>query len=98
MLNVRATDDEVAASQEGTMSEANKALIKRFVEEYQTGNDQQVLRDTVSPSMINRTPMFPNPPGGAEEVKAIFDMFHNAFADFAVEILDQLADGDKVST
>lgn len=80
------------------MSESNKALIKRFVTEYQTGNDQQVLHDTVSPRLVNRTPMTPDPQGGVEEVKGIFDMFHAAFADFAVEINDQLAEGDKVMT
>lgn len=80
------------------MSESNKTLIKRFIAEYQTGNDQQVLWDTVSPQLVNRTPMFPNAPGGPQEVKAIFDMFHSAFDGFAVEVLDQLAEGDKVVT
>ena len=80
------------------MSESNKALIKRFITEYQTGDDQQVLRDTVSPHLVNRTPMAPDAPGGVEEVKAIFDMFHAAFDGFAVEVLDQLAENDKVMT
>jgi predicted ester cyclase len=80
------------------VSETNKTIIKRFITDYQTGNDQQVLQETVSPNMRNRTPMFPNAPGGPAEVKTIFDMFHAAFAGFAVEILDQLADDDKVMT
>ena len=80
------------------MSESNKALIKRFITDYQTGDDQQVLRDTVSPRLVNRTPMAPDAPGGVEEVKAIFDMFHAAFDGFAVEVLDQLAEDDKVMT
>ena len=41
---------------------------------------------------------YPNAPGGPAEVKAIFDMFHAAFDGFAVEVLDQLAEGDKVMT
>lgn len=80
------------------MSETNKTIVKRFITDYQTGNDERVLHETVSPRMRNRTPMFPNAPGGPAEVKAIFDTFHAAFADFAVEILDQLAEGDKVMT
>lgn len=80
------------------MSETNKTIMKRFVDEYQVGNDQQVLRETVATRMVNRTPMFPNAPGGPEEVKAIFDMFHGAFDGFAAEILDQVAEGDKVVT
>ena len=80
------------------MSETNKTLIKRFVVEYQAGNDLQVLYETVSPQMVNRTPMFANAPGGPIEVKIIFDMFHAAFTDFAADVVDQLADGDKVMT
>jgi predicted ester cyclase len=80
------------------MSESNKALMKRFIEEYQTGRDEQVLRDTVSSRMVNHTPMAANPPGGPEEVKAIFDAFHAAFADFSADVLDQLAEDDKVMT
>jgi ketosteroid isomerase-like protein len=80
------------------MSETNKTIVKRFVEEYQGENDSNVLYETVSPELVNRTPMFPNAPGGPIEVKTIFDMFRAAFDDFAVEILDQLAEGDKVVT
>ena len=80
------------------MSETNKTIVKRFVEEYQGENDTNVLYETVSPELVNRTPMFPNAPGGPIEVKAIFDMFRAAFDDFAVEILGQLAEGDKVVT
>ena len=80
------------------MSEANKTLVKRFIDEYQTGNDQDVLREIISPQLVNHTPMTPDAPGGVEEVKTIFDMFHAAFDGFAVEVLDQLAEGDKVMT
>ena len=80
------------------MSETNKTIVKRFVEEYQGQNDLTVLYETVSPELVNRTPMFPNAPGGPIEVKMIFDMFRAAFDDFGVEILDQLAEGDKVVT
>lgn len=80
------------------MSETNKTIVKKFVEEYQGQNDVAVLYETVSPELVNHTPMFPNAPGGPIEVKTIFDMFRAAFDHFAVEILDQLAEGDKVVT
>ncbi len=76
----------------------NKAIVKRFVEEYQGENDLDVLYEVVSADLVNRTPMFPNAPGGPIEVKTIFDMFRAAFADFAVEIIDQVAEDDKVVT
>lgn len=64
------------------MSETNKTIVKRFVEEYQGENDLNVLYETVSPDLVNHTPMFPNAPGGPIEVKTIFDMFRAAFDDF----------------
>ena len=77
---------------------ANKATVRRFIDEYQTGGDKVVLRATVSPRLVNRTPMQEDPPGGVAEVEGIFDMFHAAFADFAVEVHQQLAEGDRVMT
>jgi predicted ester cyclase len=80
------------------MSEANKMLMKRFITEYQTERDEQVLWDTVSERMVNRTPMTPTPQGGPAEVKEIFDAFHAAFEGFSAEILQQAAEGDRVWT
>ena len=80
------------------MTATNIAIVRRFIDEYQTGGDKVVLRATISPRLVNRTPMTENSPGGVEEVEAIFDMFHAAFADFAVEVQRQFADGDEVMT
>jgi predicted ester cyclase len=79
-------------------TDTNKKIVQRFVTEYQTGNNQQVLRDTIADTLVNHTPMSPDAPGGVEEVKGIFDMFHAAFEGFTAEIVDQLAEGDKVMT
>jgi predicted ester cyclase len=79
-------------------TDTNKKIVQRFVTEYQTGNDQQVLRDTIADTLVNHTPMSPDAAGGIEEVKGIFDMFHAAFEGFTAEIVDQLAEGDKVMT
>jgi predicted ester cyclase len=79
-------------------TDTNKKIVQRFVTEYQTGNDQHVLRDTIADTLVNHTPMSPDAAGGVEEVKGIFDMFHAAFEGFTAEIVDQLAEGDKVMT
>jgi predicted ester cyclase len=79
-------------------TDTNKKIVQRFVTEYQTGNNQQVLRDTIADTLVNHTPMSPDAAGGVEEVKGIFDMFHAAFEGFTAEIVDQLAEGDKVMT
>jgi predicted ester cyclase len=80
------------------MTATNIAIVRRFIDEYQTGGDKAVLHATISPHLVNRTPMTENPAGGVAEVEEIFDMFHAAFADFAVEVHRQFADGDAVMT
>lgn len=81
-----------------TTEQANKAIVRRFVEEYQTGNDLAVLHATISPRLVNHTPMMPDAPGGPAEVEAIFTMFRAAFDGFAAEIAHQVAEGDLVIT
>jgi predicted SnoaL-like aldol condensation-catalyzing enzyme len=77
---------------------ANRALVTRFIDEYQTGGDDAVLYATVSPLMVNRTPMSPDAPGGAAEVKAIFDAFRAGLEGFSVQVQHQLADDQFVMT
>jgi predicted ester cyclase len=76
----------------------NMQIVRRFIDRYQTAGDKVVLRETISPRLVNRTPMQDDPPGGVEEVEGIFDMFHAAFAEFAVEVHRQFAEGDAVMT
>jgi predicted SnoaL-like aldol condensation-catalyzing enzyme len=77
---------------------ANRALIMRFIDEYQTGGDEAVLHATVSSQLVNRTPMTPDAPGGPAEVKAIFDGLHAGLEGFSVQVLHQLADDRIVMT
>ena len=76
----------------------SKAIIRRFIDEYQTGGDEAVLHEVVSPRLVNRTPMSPDAPGGPAEVKAIFDAFHAGLDGFSVQVLHQLADDRLVMT
>ena len=77
---------------------ANRTLVLRFIDEYQTGGDMAVLHESVSPRMVNRTPMSPDAPGGPAEVAAIFDAFHAGLEGFSVQVLHQLADDRIVMT
>ena len=79
------------------MSEAHKALMKRFVDDYQTGNNQAVLYELVSPEFVDHAAV-PGLPPGIEGVRTLFDAFHAAFSGFRAEIHDQVAEGDKVAT
>jgi steroid delta-isomerase-like uncharacterized protein len=79
------------------MTEQNKALMKRFVTEYQTNNDESVLFELMAEDFVDRSPL-PGVPPTREGVRGLFAGFHAAFSPFAARIHDQVADGDKVVT
>ena len=76
---------------------ANKEVVRRFVDEYQTGGSDEAFAELLAPDVIDHS----RPPGiapGAEGVRQQFDGFRAAFDGFRAEILDQVAEGDKVVT
>jgi predicted ester cyclase len=79
------------------MSEENKALMKRFVAEYQTNHDDAILYELVAEDFVDHSAL-PGMPPGREGVKALFDSFHAAFAGFAARVHDQVAEQDRVVT
>jgi steroid delta-isomerase-like uncharacterized protein len=79
------------------MSEQHKALVNRFVSEYQTGHDEDVLYELLAEDFIDHSAT-PGAPPGRDGVKAAFDAFHAAFAGFRAQVHDQIAEGDRVVT
>jgi predicted ester cyclase len=74
-----------------------KDLVRRFVDEYQTGADERALEELVHPDVLDHS----RPPGvapGAEGIRQQFNGFRAAFPDFRATILDQVAEGDRVVT
>jgi predicted ester cyclase len=74
-----------------------KTVMRRFVDEYQTRADERAFDELMHPDVIDHS----RPPGiapGAEGVRQQFDGFRAAFDGFRAEILDQIAEGDKVVT
>lgn len=78
--------------------EANKAAIKRFVDAANAHDPQllsQVVDDVVDPDLTARNPM-PIEGTGAEGVKKVFAILHEAFPDLHISVEDLIAEGDKV--
>ena len=74
-----------------------KDVVRRFIDEYQTGGDPAALDRYLDPDVIDHS----RPPGvapGAEGVRQQFDGFRASFSGFQAEILEMLAEGDKVVT
>jgi predicted ester cyclase len=75
----------------------NKALVCRFIDEYQTGADERALHEIVHPEVADHS----RPPGispGIEGVREQFDGFRAAFSGFRATVLRQVAEGDLVVT
>ena len=79
------------------MSDANKAVVRRFVEEYQTGHDVAVAEELMADDFIDHSPFGPMSPD-RDGVLALFGMLFAAFPDLRAEIHQQYADGDDVIT
>jgi predicted ester cyclase len=74
-----------------------KTVVRRFVDDYQTGADHRALAELLHPDVVDHS----RPPGitpGADGVRQQFDGFRAAFDGFRAQILDQIAEGDKVVT
>jgi predicted ester cyclase len=77
--------------------QANKQVVRRFVDEYQSAADERSFAELLHPDVVDRS----RPPGtaaGAAGVRQQFDAFRAAFPDFRATIHDQIAEGDKVVT
>jgi steroid delta-isomerase-like uncharacterized protein len=79
------------------MSETNKALIRRLVEEIQNQHNVDAFDKFFAPSFVNYDPL-PGLPGTLEGAKQLHRMLFAAFPDLHMTIHDQAAEGDKVWT
>jgi predicted ester cyclase len=78
-------------------TEHAKAVVRRFVDGYQTGGDEAVFDASIHADFVDHS----RPPGiaeGPEGVRQQFDGFRGAFDGFRATILHQVAEGDLVVT
>jgi predicted SnoaL-like aldol condensation-catalyzing enzyme len=82
------------------MSEANKATVRRLVEEVQNGHDLARMDAFFTPNFINHleAPDLSSEHNAVERAKMVFREIFTAFPDLHVTIQDQVAEGDKVVT
>ena len=77
--------------------EENKAIVRRFVEEVQSGGNIDAIDELCSPEFINHTAP-PGVPSNCEGIKQVMAMFRQAFPDSYFTVEDMVAEGDKVAT
>ena len=80
------------------MSEENKALARRLVEELYGQRNLDIVDEIVDPNYVGHDPTSPQGIRGPEGVKQFASMYLNAFSDVQVTVEDLIAEGDKVVT
>lgn len=78
------------------LTEKNKAIVRRFVDEVQCQHKLDVLDEVFSQDMVDHSHIT-NPPN-LDGTRQMFAMMFSAFPDFKATIQDQIAEGDKVVT
>jgi len=79
------------------MSEANKALVRRGIEEAVNKGNFSVMDEIVSTDYVYREPTVGEKRGRAG-LRELITTYRNAFPDVRLTIDEQIAEGDKVVT
>jgi predicted ester cyclase len=75
----------------------NKALVRGFVDEVQSGGNIDLIDEICSPKFVNHSAP-PGLPTDCEGIKIATVMFRRAFPDSYFTVEDMMAEGDKVAT
>ncbi|HYV60129.1 MAG TPA: ester cyclase [Acidimicrobiia bacterium] len=78
--------------------EANKALVRRLYDEGFNQGDLDTVDELVAPEVVTHDPIILDAPTGPDSIRGGIEMIRRAFPDFHVEVLDLVAEGDKVAS
>ena len=79
-------------------TEKNKEIVIRFNKEVIQQGKIESFKDLVAEDVINHAAPEGAPNGPGSMIYFLFDVLRTGFPDVKVEILDQIAEGDKVTT
>jgi steroid delta-isomerase-like uncharacterized protein len=79
------------------VSEENKALIQRFVEEAFNKGNVDVANEVYASTFITHDPSIPFGDGSPEQVKQFVNTYLSAFPDGHTTVEDLISDGEKVA-
>ena len=81
-----------------SIAELNKAVVRRFNEEFIARGDEAVLEELLHPEFVNRTAAPGVDPGIEGMRQMVKGVLHRALSDIRVVIEDQIAEGDRVAS
>jgi steroid delta-isomerase-like uncharacterized protein len=79
------------------MSEKNKALVLRLIDEAQSNGRFDVIDELLADDFVDHTPL-PGVPPTRDGIKMLFGYLRSAFPDLRVHVQEQIAEGEKVAT
>jgi predicted ester cyclase len=78
------------------VSEENKRLARRALEEIYSRGDLDVVDELVHPEFVDHEPEHPDLPVGPEAVRQTVQRLHETFSDLRFEVHQEVAEGDRV--
>ncbi len=79
------------------MTETNKTVSRRLVEEAFNKGEYDVVEELVAPTYVNHDPLTGDTKG-PEGTRAVIEGYRSAFPDLTITIEEQLAERDLVAT
>jgi steroid delta-isomerase-like uncharacterized protein len=79
------------------MSEQNKAVVRRFIEEAWNNGNLEVIDELVTDEHVDHDPTRTGTPGGPEGMRTMIQMYRSAFPDARIELGELIAEGDLVA-
>jgi predicted ester cyclase len=78
--------------------ESNKALVRRLYEEAFNQGNLDVVDELIAPDIVTHDPIILDAPAGGDSIRGGIELILEAFPDFHVEVLDLIAEGDRVAS
>jgi steroid delta-isomerase-like uncharacterized protein len=76
---------------------ANKELVRRLYEQGFNAGDLALVDQLVSPDVVTHNPIILDAPTGPDSIRGGIEMLRRSFPDLHVEVLDLIAEGDRVA-
>src|SRR5918996_4876279 len=77
--------------------DANKELVRRLYEVAFNEDDLDLVDELVAPDIVTHDPIILDAPTGPDSIRGGIEMIRKAFPDFQVEIVDLVAEDDRVA-
>jgi steroid delta-isomerase-like uncharacterized protein len=78
--------------------EENKELVRRLYEEGFNEGDLDAVDELVSPDVVTHNPIILDAPTGSDSIRGGIEMIRSSFPDFHVEVVELIAEGDRVAS